>query len=250
MKINIPLRIGGLLFVIACAATGVIGFTQAKYAASATGQASARVAKFHVVVNNTDISQEAGATISVTAKLIADEGLMQPADASGNTRQQWAVTDVHPNTILYTNGSLIAPGTGGRVEFIFENRSEVSVRFYLDSITSSVTTTGGLTYAQSAGASACEIQFCRVTGNAYEATPAGTAGTWGDLVTALSTTNTLDLAPMKTLSASIDRRSVLWRWQFQNGTASPYRDAIDTVLGLAGTATLTLKITVRAEQID
>jgi len=250
MKRNIALRAAVLLFVLAFATTGIFGSTQAKYVASATGSASARVAKFSVKVNNEQIAVAAGQPFELTGELSlvgespmgTFQGLRQPA------ANQW--TGAHPNTIKATDGSLIAPGTGGIIVLNFVNESEVAVRFQLDSIQSTVTTTGGLTYqtttGTSTGGSACEIQFKRVTGNAGDISAPGSGDNWGSLAYALGSdqTTALDLAPMKT-PAETDRRSVCWRWLFENS-----RDTQDTTLGLAGTAELKVKIVVQAVQID
>jgi len=246
MKKNRVLRLAVLCLVLASASIGQFGFTQAKYVSSATVTASGSVAKFDVVVNDEHIAQAAGQVFQLTVpvSLVGPGGLKQPIDGI-DYNAIWGANGSAPGpnhgttTISSTTGSIIAPGTGGTIVLNFENHSEVRVRFKLDSATSAVTFTGGL--------STSEIQFSRVAGSAEGITPGTTAGLWGSLGNALDTSSVLELPPHGTYAVDTDlhRRSVCWRWQFNNS-----RDTQDTTLGEAGTATMVVKIGVLVEQVD
>jgi len=231
-KRNIFLRIGVLMLIATLATSGVFvgSGTYAKYIASAQYEATGRVAKFDVRINGTTFSKaDIGTPYAVT-------------NATGflGTLYQENCTTPHPGgastaTINAIDGSLIAPGTGGKMSFEFTNYSEVSVRFWLDTATA-VTFANGL-------ASTADIQFA--SGNS-----SGPTGSWGTLASALSDgdtgTNFVDLAPMTTTGSATTSKAVYWRWQFDCG-----RDAEDTALGVATTpGTMSLNVRIKAKQLD
>jgi len=118
--------------------------------------------------------------------------------------------------------NVLAPGTSGSIELVFANASEVSVA--VSSLTLSETNAAGV-----------PIEYSVDNTNFYAA---GDAALDSALASVLSET----LAPGESTSAV----SVYWRWVFSSGAA---QDAADTALGLAGTAQVTVTLSVKADQV-
>ena len=261
VKRNVFLRTALFLLIGVWASSSLLTGTWAKYVATATVEAGARVAKFSVAVNNKEIAEAAGImTINVPVSL-ADTVLLQPATLPGNDTAGNGFTGDHSAvTISSVNGSPIAPGTGGRIKVEFKNNSEVAVRFSFVTADCSAAGTGSPALTVAAVQSVnnlsnpgCEIQFSRPTTSGSNSGITVTNGQWGVLSTTLNngdwytTAADLVLAP----GASVNRY-FFWRWRFDdaNGGTDWNRDSYDTALGKAGTAELKLTLVFNAEQVD
>ena len=261
-KRNIFLRIGVLMLIATLATSGVFvgSGTYAKYVASKGGNAKARVAHFHVEVSDRDFSGDSSSFVGEfsnathTAKTITASGdlgiLLQPTISAG----AWGTHPGGPgsgtvdlDTISAVDGSIIAPGTGGRLSFVFTNRSEVSVRFWLATVSTTVESIANLTK----GLTVNEIKFAYDNGS-------GTApalSQFGTLAAALGsyTTQYVELGPWNgTGSPPSAAIGVYWQWPFEQ---SPAQNTQDTILGEdaqntsnAGLMEMILKI--RAQQVD
>jgi len=258
VKRNIFLRTALFLLIGVWASSSLLTGTWAKYVAAATVEASAKVAKFSVAVNSKEIAQAGGAMMIDVPVSLADPVLLQPNTAGNDTAGNGFSGDHSAVTISSVNGSLIAPGTGGRIKVEFKNNSEVTVRFSFVTADCTASGTGGLTVATTQSVNnlsnpGCEIQFSRPTGSGSNAGITTTNGQWGVLATTLNnadwytTASDLTLAP----GASVNRY-FFWRWRFDdaNGGANWNRDSFDTALGNAGTAELKLTLVFKAEQVD
>lgn len=269
MKRNIFLRVALFLLIGVWASGSLLTGTWAKYTASATVSASARVAKFSVKVNSKEIADAADVmTINVPVSLV-DTVLAQP-DKLGSGVWDSANGGNHSTTMIdKVDGSIIAPGTGGRIKVVFENYSEVAVRFSFDTATCTATGTGTpqlmiATTNPSAATGAtsnpgCEIQFSRPTGTGGTNSLTPTLGQWGTLAYTLTyggfyTTDAALTLPPYSGSGAVPSatRYFFWRWRFNdaNNGADWNRDSDDTALGKQGTAELKLTLVFKAEQVD
>lgn len=112
------------------------------------------------------------------------------------------------------SGKIIAPGTKGTGSFVLQNKSEVSA---IATITFTVENSDGI-----------PVQFKDKNGTTLTAT---------DGMYTLGTTTKLGTDAQEELQLN-------WEWPFDND------DKIDTELGIKGTATLTVTVTVVFTQID
>lgn len=113
------------------------------------------------------------------------------------------------------DGSIIAPGTQGSFELVLTNKSEVTAQYAIDY---TVTNESNI-----------PVKFSVDGGN-----------TWtGDLDDVVASDSTKLAANSGTTTITVQ-----WKWDF-NGN-----DTIDTTLGTAGTATLTVAAAVTATQVD
>jgi hypothetical protein len=285
MKKNIYMRIGVLLFIAVLATSGVFvgSGTYAKYIAAATVEATARVAKFEVQIRKAlttgttptwtadnggylTFSQSSAAAMNLNTSwgtmnlgTVYDVTPVTPSatpDANGalttNIKVDLATPETHISTYNTTNdGSIIAPGTGGRFCFQVKNNSEVSVRFSLDSI--DATAGVGVTYTGTPSVSTANIEFSTDNNTWYS------ANDFGAMLTAAYNANKwIDLGPGATWTFATDgtQGCIYWRWRFNRGndaTAIKAQDTADTALGVAAVTsvgTMTLKIGIKAVQID
>jgi len=255
MKKNIYMRIGVLMLIAALATSGVFvgSGTYAKYIASATVEASARVAKFEV-----RYGAAAGAdTSGYTTFSQIGAGEYAIGSVSLGTLYQADCATAHNANISAGSStqSIIAPGCGGKIGFYFTNRSEVAVRFYLDKATTTATygvkVVNGTNYQLVEGTgTGAEIEFaaCDASG-ALPSSPV-----WGSLVNALGDASTsgkyIDLDPNTTTGTAATSRFVYWRWVFEDN-----QDGRDTNLGVAaatgaGDLTMVLTVKIKAQQLD
>lgn len=226
MKKNIFLRIALVMLVTVIATTGVFvgSGTFAKYIASADATSSARVAKFEVRVNNTTFSQTGGAKFGTTITL----GDWQADAALLDTTGAESADHVKP-----VDGTIIAPGTGGRLTLTLKNASEVAVKFTLNTTNSKLS-----------GTAAAALDPKLKWGTA--ARPTGT------LATALSTINgaaDMTLAPGTSASPTTKTVDLYWFWPF----GPDAQDATDTTLGVNAVAadqTAIFTFAVEAAQVD
>ena len=121
MKKNVMMRIASVLMIAVLLTTCVISGTFAKYTASATGTASATVAKWSFNVGTTDIAASDTATFAFdlfATILDANDG---DDKLEGN-----ATTD---NDVAEKK---IAPGTQGSFDIVLTNTSEVTAEVAID----------------------------------------------------------------------------------------------------------------------
>ncbi len=117
---------------------------------------------------------------------------------------------------------VIAPGTQGSVEINLANDSEVNAKAVL--AISSVDNLGGIPV---------EFSF-----------DGQTWFTEADIAT--NTTTDIEV----NMNGGEEVATLYWRWPFNDSTLTGKTDADDTALGIDGTDTITVSISVTAEQID
>ena len=256
-RTNIFLRIGVMLIIATLATSGIfIGSgTSARYVAEAELAAQARVARFAVYAGVTGNPAFAnGGRFSQTGAAIVH---LTPAGSplnsitGGAAGSLWDTLGAAPGggpaetDITVNDGTIIAPGTWGRIPLWFRNDSEVTVRFRLDTVDSTAT-----------GIPTANIQFSH-NGTAWVDTLAAA-------LTAANASPTLELPPVATLGGTGTPvgMNVYWRWRFMaTGTPAQIQaqDVADTNLGVAAAEAgadfnarpgLTLTLNIRAEQVD
>lgn len=114
----------------------------------------------------------------------------------------------------------IAPGTEGFFDLVLKNESEVTAQYAIDY---TVTTNG------------IPVEFSVDNGNH-----------WATTLTDVPASNDTKLE----VGSEAKTITVQWRWAFEDNSDIPARDAIDTALGKAGTAQLTVTAAVTATQVD
>ena len=248
MKSNNFLRAAAYLLMMVVVSLSLLSGALGKYIAAATAGASARVAKFQVKVNSKEISETAGVVTKEVPVSLVNSYLLQPfTDGTYNMNANHSYGPANPATILYRDGSIIAPGTGGRIVVVFENLSEVTVRFSFDEAATHSKTvaesdvTIATTHPADTADPLCEIQFSRPSGSVIGGTPASGAGYWGDMNRMFSYSRTwynVVLGPAGS-GTSTHTMYIYWRWRFNNygmTGASWNRDTQDTALGIAAAA--------------
>ena len=209
MRKNKMMRTASALLVATLLTTSVISGTFAKYTSAASGSDSARVAKWSFKVGGTDIVT----TNTVTFNLF-------------NTVNE-ADTTTAETHLQNTDGSIIAPGTGGSFDIVLENKSEVTAKYAID-FTETNTSNVPIEYK---------------------------IGDDGDWTTEIST---LDIAASDADTAlayadGTETITVYWRWAYEGAKQNPARnqtDTSDTTLGTAGTATVAVSAEITATQVD
>jgi len=221
MKHNLFLRVGLLLLVatLAMSSIFVASGTAARYVASGTTSAQAMVASFNVTVSGDKLTADNAA--AVTAGNFGSQLKEQDAMTNETTDHVSVVAPV----------SLIAPGTGGKIEISIANLSQVGVLITLEP-GSGGNDLGG------------KLQFC--------ADAAKTGATFGALSAVLKDVvenhpkyiddpdigTGIFLAPSETLTGA-GALPFYWRWLFSSGD-----DAGDTALGIAPVqASIPIKVT-------
>ncbi|MCL2445520.1 MAG: hypothetical protein FWD06_01970 [Oscillospiraceae bacterium] len=207
MKRNVLLRTAAALLVVCVATLCLLPSTLARYTgAIPTTNVTVRAGRFHVIANNVNFTPANIETIGTTVNF---GNLLQPG-TWGNE------LNVSP-----TNGTIIAPGTGGRFEFTFSNQSEVPVRFsFVGAAPSTVSGTD---------ASPNLLQFAT-----------SQAGPWHDGLAGLHTVlntivgNTHILQPTQTsLDLNPTPIRIYWQWPFNRGNLAANVVHPDTELGRA-----------------
>ena len=114
MRTNKTLRIASVLLIAVLMTTCIIGGTFTKYTStiSTPNTSSARVAKWDVAVNFTDVDDETDGV---------QVNLFNTINDTGNTADEADVAD-----------GCIAPGTAGSFEFAISNDSEVTATYAID----------------------------------------------------------------------------------------------------------------------
>ena len=114
MKKNNMMRIASVLLVAVLLSTCVISGTFAKYTSSATGEDTARVAKWDFKIN--------GATANSSNTFEFD--LFKTIN---DTKDGATEADINP-----ADGTIIAPGTKGSFDIVLKNDSEVTAEYTID----------------------------------------------------------------------------------------------------------------------
>lgn len=111
MRKNKMMRFASGLLVAVLLTTSIISGTFAKYTSSATGNDTAKVAKWSFKVGGTDIVENNTVTFNLF-----------------NTVKEEKTTDSETH-IKNTDGSIIAPGTSGSFDIVLSNESEVTAKY-------------------------------------------------------------------------------------------------------------------------
>lgn len=199
---SMMVRLVAALVVVMMFTMCFVGGTFAKYISSATGTDSARVAKWSILVGDTDIATTDTFTFDLFKTILDSDGTS-------------AETDIAP-----ADGTIIAPGTSGSFAIEIKNESEVTAQY---AIAYTVTNTANI-----------PVEF---------SVDGGT--TWTDSLTDVAASDATKLA----VGASAATVTVQWRWRFEDADVAA-GDAIDTPLGIAGSAVLEVKAEVTATQVD
>ena len=197
----------------------LVSGTYAKYTSEFEATSNARVAKWSFKVNNKDIATSEAQELTINLfKTIKDT---TDAEEVGSNE-----TDVKAGTAAQ---AIIAPGTAGEFTISVQNLSEVTAKA---EIAFDVTTTLPLEFKVGNGEWKAASSF---TGDAAKVT----------------------LATLAMEQATATDTVVQWRWKYNSGAISGGKstenatgDAADTALGVAGTATAAVKVTVTATQVN
>ena len=207
MRKNKMMRVAAVLAVAALLTTSALSGTFAKYTSSASASDSARVAKWSFKVGDKDIV--ANETISF--------------DLFNTVKEATLATD--ETHIQSTDGSIIAPGTGGSFAIVLKNESEVTAKYGIK-FTATNASNVPIEYTLNKDATNWESDISKLN---ITADDTNTALTYKD------GTKTID---------------VYWRWAFTDTSDETTRDKSDTELGKAGTATVEVKADITATQVD
>ena len=194
MKKNRLFILGIFTVMVALVSLSLVSGTWAKYTSTVSGQATATVAKWGWAYegNNLDLTSN--------PQTIEFNLFQTRYDSDGSTPE----TDVKAN--------LIAPGTSGKFDLEFANKSEVNAEY---KVHFTVTNTSNVPLE-------------------YNVNGQGWKSTLDDITTAVQ-------VAMETGTAKIE---VEWRWAFESGA-----DPADTTLGI-DTPTVTVKAEITFEQVD
>lgn len=197
----------------------LVSGTYAKYTSEFEATSNARVAKWSFKVNNKDIATSEAQELTINLF----ETIKDTTDAEEVGSNE---TDVKAGTAAQ---AIIAPGTAGEFTISVQNLSEVTAKA---EIAFDVTTTLPLEFKVGNGEWKAASSF---TGDAAKVT----------------------LATLAMEQATATDTVVQWRWKYNSGAISGGKstenatgDAADTTLGVAGTATAAVKVTVTATQVN
>ena len=197
----------------------LVSGTYAKYTSEFEATSNARVAKWSFKVNNKDIATSEAQELTINLF----ETIKDTTDAEEVGSNE---TDVKAGTAAQ---AIIAPGTAGEFTISVQNLSEVTAKA---EIAFDVTTTLPLEFKVGNGEWKAASSF---TGDVAKVT----------------------LATLAMEQATATDTVVQWRWKYNSGAISGGKstenatgDAEDTALGVAGTATAAVKVTVTATQVN
>lgn len=108
-------RIVALLLVMCLASSCFVGGTFAKYTSEASFDETANIAKWSIIVNTEDITNENGSTETLNIDVFAD-----------------SYTNVRAADVANGEVPIIAPGTSGSFVIEIENASDVVVTYTLE----------------------------------------------------------------------------------------------------------------------
>lgn len=226
IKKNPALMIGLAVFALTLITLCLLSSTWAKYIDTRTGTDTARVAKFDFDLKNGSDN----ITTNTDLKLF-------------KTAYQGVGANAAKNTVYNATDKLIAPGTAGSFALTLTNRSEVSI-----SVEFAITLAG-------TGATDIPVVFTydgsNYTNVNYGTKTVGGQTMAGDL-TALATAinNNIVIHPedgTQTLTVTIG-----WFWAFEptQGATEYQTNEMDTLIGKAGTDTLTVNVACTVAQVD
>lgn len=212
MKKNRTLRVSALLLALTLITSCFVGGTFAKYTSSVAPSDTAKVAKWQIKVNGTDVTV---ADPQVTFDLFQDTVL--------------DTDDATPEADVKQGKTLIAPGTAGHFDIKVENLSEVTAKFTIN-FTEEVTGNGSTDLP-------LEYQIVTKGASADE-------GAWESDIAQLNTT-----VASIAMENGTNEYTVHWRWAFADGTNDANDTKLGVAAqGAAVTAKVTATITV--DQID
>lgn len=223
MKRNVFLRAAAAIMVCCVATLCLLPSTFARYTQTLSpNNTVVRAGIFRVIANDTDFTASSVSTIGTTLNW---GNLLQPGS--------WgAEQNVSP-----ANGTIIAPGTGGRFEVTFENQSEVPVRFsFVGSSPSALSATN-----LGAGGVMPVLEFATSQTGPWVAGEAGLLAALNDTTAQILLPNTISPTPMQ----------VYWQWPFNEAahvahTILGYNAAQNT----SSPPTLQVTLQFRAEQLE
>ena len=168
----------------------------------------------------TEVEASATARVAKWAFILEDESI-----ANDFTFNLFDYTDGNVDVNgLNDDAKVIAPGTTGEFAIDLTNNSEVNAQY--------------------------TISFTETNENDIPLQYSLDGQAWVDSLAELTVNGITDVAI--NMGAS-DTVIIYWRWVFEgttNGAHAGQTDATDTALGVAGTATVTIKATVLVEQVD
>ena len=225
-KKNVLLRVGFFMLIATFATGGIFTSTYARYAAElSSAETSIRAGLFSVKANTVDFADG-------TAQLTANFGpLLDTLD--------WPSAPESVEHVKPIDGTVIAPGTGGRIRITLQNDSEVDVRFFLDSAI--VDFTGLLENAN--------IQFSH-NNHDIDDWYSNPGDALVELIEGKSEYRyTVDI---KALAGEDDTETfdLYWRWRFSPDTAQDIRDTnIGTAANIAAQE-IKMALQIKAQQVD
>ena len=212
MKRNKLFILGIVTVLVALLSLTLVSGTYAKYTSSATAQDSARVAKWDVEVNDTQLG---GGSTTWTVDLFSTTYAGAGALSSTNTVVSSGTDDV------------VAPGTSGSFSFTIFNASEVMA-------------TAVLTGTETKSSNDINIVYSVTIGSTT------TSGTLAQVCAAINA-ELVNMAPNQTKALNEQSFTIGWEWAFYVDAA---HDTSDTTLGLAGSATVEVAFELVATQVD
>ena len=204
-----------LVLGVALTASQVAG-TYAKYTSEKNASDTARVAKWSFKVGSGEDAKD----IATTDMVFDLFNTINEADTTT------AETDV-----AAANGTdtVIAPGTGGSFDIVLTNASEVNAKYTI-------------ALEETANASNIPVEYS-IDGTTWKA----------DFIDINNDTDKMKEVAINKNGGTTTVK-VYWRWAFIGAESTNYTssqtDATDTDLGIGGTATITVKATITATQVD
>lgn len=211
MKKNRTLRVSALLLALTLITTCFVGGTFAKYTSSVTTSDTAKVAKWQIKVNGTDVTVT---DPQVTFDLFQDTVL----DSD----------DTNAETDVKQGNTLIAPGTAGHFDIKVENLSEVNAKFTI-AFTEEVTGNGGTDLP---------LEYQIVAKGASVAD-----GAWKGDIAQLNTA--VDSIAME---SGTNEYTVHWRWNFADGTNDVNDTKLG--VAAQGEVSVKVTATITVDQVD
>lgn len=226
------LKIAGGMLAVSLLTTCVISGTMAKYTSSASGSDTARAAKWSILVNGTEIATRTPQTM--------DFDLFNTIGDDDNGYDD----DVNVVNVSEDEPAIIAPGTGGKIDLVITNNSEVTAEYDLEL---SENNPSGIPIQYSFDGAYYFYSFADL-----KAMAENTYDGWADMIMQIAGVDLTNAAPNSTITIPVD-----WAWAFdENSYVAPMAgqtDETDTNLGIgAGDEIVPITITakVTANQVD
>ena len=234
MKKNIMMRVASALLIAVLMSTCVISGTFAKYTTSATGDDSARVAKWHIKVGSFDTATSTEKTFTFNLfNTIYDTNKVNSVETDGDVGSD-------NSTVL------IAPGTWGYFDLVITNESEVNAEY-------SLTLTETMESAPSGATSPIYYKVETLTTQGAPSAPPTVNGVDGVGGMSKASGGTITVADgvakaALTMTNKTVTIRIYWLWEF--ATADTSTDATDTALGLDGDTQIKVTAAVTVTQVD